>query len=342
MSEYKATLAKDPLAAWGLFKKRPSYEEFIKMLRTSFTAVPETERTEVQRRVLAAIGDQPVPVNYGTDFYRAGAELAGSDPTFGPWNPKAPSSAQAKKINDMIEENKRPSIERLTGLIAKETDPQKRRALIEQRQELVNQYAQISGAKTSATVAASPLQEADRKDIQAFSGAINKVEQLLQFTPAEIEEFTGILNNPIAKAKRAARAIAGSSTEEDRRFSEYQALMGQFQKGLFEEGGKQLTQMEARVATMSTPKGNESGGATEMLAKAKYLAAFMAASRAARIALAKTGKADLDPDVLDGMIQAQMERRGLRVLRAGDPTPWNPKTAPAGAPGGNWRKVPAP
>ncbi len=334
LTEYKATIARDPLAAWGLFKKRPTADDFLKMLRTSFAAVPEAERSVIQQRILATLGEEQ-KVNYGEQFYRVGAELAGT-PSFGPWNSKAPTPQQAAKINQVIEENKRPSIERLTGEIFSTKDPDKRRALIAQRDELVEQYAKIQGAKTSATVAATPPQEADRKDIQAFSASLAMVEQLQTFTPKEISEYTGLLRNPAARAKRFAQDVTGMGTP-DERFSQFEALMGQFQKGLFAEGGKQLTEMERRVAIMGIPTGREAGGATEMLAKAKYLAAFVSAGRAARLVLAKTGKADLDPDVIDGMIRAQMAKRGYAAPTAGDPTPWTPPVKSVPPPKGNWR-----
>ena len=91
--------------------------------------------------------------------------------------------------------------------------------------------------------------------------------------------------------------------------------------------------LSSRGGTLAWPAGDRA--VVEEFAK--YLAAFMAAARAARLVLAKTGKADLDPDVIDGMIRAQMVKRGYATPTVDNPTPWIPPVKPVPPPKGNWR-----
>lgn len=303
--EVLGAVKKDPSTVGALLSKPKSTDDVLKMLEFRIRQTPPEAWTEQDKRTILAIDEtRRAPVNYGPDFNRIAAQY-GIDP-------KRVTPAQAAQINTIIETNKPPTLDRRINEQIKQQGLTGQAALDFHTKAL----ATSQGANEAARTAARPLPNETQQDLQTFNNTLARLSELGTFGPKEIDAFTGVLNNPLKRAAVVAKAATGAKlSDEDQRFLQFDALMGYFQKGLFEEGGKQLTITEMRVARMSVPTGRETGGATEMLAKAKYLEAFTKVARDARVALATIGRGELarDPDLLDRTIAASMKREGLEI-----------------------------
>jgi hypothetical protein len=338
VEQYASLIAANPLAARGLLKKPGTEADFLKFMGSTIRSLPPGTQTEIQQRALAAI-EESTPVNYGFDVNRMGGALASTDPTFGQWNPKAPRPDQLAKISEALLEERKPGLERLVQAIQKEKDPVKRAALVEQKNALIAATAEAAGQRTAAVVGATPMNETQQKIMAGHLDNLSVIAQFKAFTAKEINTYTGILKNPVERAKmfyqaNAPAALGGGAVDE--KFAQFEALMGLFQKGYFALGGKQLTPFEATVARMSTPTGREKGGAVDMLAKIDYLEKFTKISMEVTKTLAATGKSKLlEPEFFDNLLKGAMLKAGMRL--PGDATlePWR-STEP---PKGNWKRV---
>ena len=179
----------------------------------------------------------------------------------------------------------------------------------------VDQAAEIlSGANARGAAGARPMDASDKQVINALQSTQGAIRQFQEFTPAEIQKYSGMAQSTVQSGLSAARGlpvVGGAFGATDPRFEEYRALMGRFQAAMFQEGGKQLTGIEKQVASMYTPTGNEPGGAPQIAAKMRNLQAFTNISLKTRAMLAKTGKGDIDPIELERVLTEELTKAGL-------------------------------
>lgn len=345
LKQYKAMHATNPLGLNPLRSTPMSEDALLKAQIARISSMPEeavvsSPTLQAQLRGAQAALNLGHKVDYGV---RVNSELG----AMGYKNPQAaPPEAIAEAIRRGSVEQGPPDLSRLVAReqdlerkIATAQSPEELAALkdakaellnvVSQKRKLIAAQAEVQGAKTAAGEAQKPLPEAAQKDLGAYNQILATLGEFKSFTPEEIKKYTGILNNPVERAKMAVNSTLGRPVDE--RFAMYQSLMGRFQHGLFALGGKALTVMEMRVASMSTPTGREAGGATEMLAKVNYLEKFTKVSRDTMVALHKVGKGYVDPDMLDRMMQEELDKQGIGLPSASNPRPWMPKSAaPAG------------
>jgi len=172
------------------------------------------------------------------------------------------------------------------------------------------------------------------------------------FSPEELEQYTGWVNNPTMRTKQAIAAFTQSEIGQalgfakdpnavNRRFAAFRGYMGQLKSAMFAIGGKQLTGIEKGVVEQFVPTGTELGGATELVEKGRQ---FDERARAkivdimnshgvgpeatARILATEAPAAPLFPR----FHIAPLEQRGLPGATPGTST--TTTTLPPGAPGG--------
>lgn len=201
------------------------------------------------------------------------------------------------------------------------TDPQAR-ADYEKTKLAFQNEEKLAGLRASGAADARPLPDVTAQAVATHDNILASAQLLKTFTPEEIKLYSGLINRPIQDVKQVLSGIApGTFGEPDRRFADFKALMGRLEGTAFGEGGKQLTGIELSVIRNYTPNGREPGGAAEMLAKIKNLEAFTRLARNSRVKLAQTGRADVTPDMLDGMIRDEMQRAGLPMPGQAAPVP---------------------
>ena len=179
----------------------------------------------------------------------------------------------------------------------------------------VEQAEQImADARARGAVGARPMDASDKQVINALQSTQGAIRQFQEFTPAEVQKYSGMAQSTAQSGLSAARGlpiVGGAFGASDPRFEEFRALMGRFQAAMFQEGGKQLTGIEKQVASMYTPTGNEPGGAPQIAAKMRNLQAFTNISLKTRAMLAKTGKGDIDPIELERVLTEELTKAGL-------------------------------
>ena len=172
--------------------------------------------------------------------------------------------------------------------------------------------AKRAGEQVKGRLQEEPFPESVQTALNSYNNILASVTQFETFSAAEIKRFTGLLQSPYQRGKLAVKGTLGLSGPEEQRFADFKALMGRLKGTAFGEGGKQLTPFEAGVVFQYTPIGNEAGGATEVLAKVKYLRAFTKIARDTRIQMARTGRAAFDSDEFDAILQRNLDKAGLR------------------------------
>ena len=162
---------------------------------------------------------------------------------------------------------------------------------------------------------AEPLAGPTADIVTGYTNVLALANRLETFSVDEINRYVGVLTMPAQTAKNALRSIAQQlglpTSNVDQRFQEFKALVARFEQTLFDLGGKQLTATERQTILRFTATGREPGGAVEFLAKVRGMANFARASRALRLKLAREGRAELDPEALDALMQVELERLGL-------------------------------
>ncbi len=341
VEEYAQTIAANPAAGAVLYKKQSTAKDFMQEKSMLFRSLPPEQRTPTIERFLAAVGED-AKVSYGVEFNDAAQALSHTDPTFGPYVPNKPSPEQAAKTYAQMQRSKPNSIERLTQQVEDAPDAATKVKLQKQLDTLITNKAKAAGAVTEATLEKKPLDDKTQGDMRSYDQTIAAINEFKsKVTDENMKKFTGITRNPTQQAKLFVSDLAGSVPiiggplqrivgPVDTDFAEYQALMGRMKKGVFDLGGKQLTQFEASVAFQTIPTGSEKGGAAEMQKKLEYLEKFTKVSRDLTLKLATTGRSKLsEPGAYDAMLTQAMANAGLRVPNARDKTPWNePQSVP--------------
>src|SRR3990167_128433 len=169
----------------------------------------------------------------------------------------------------------------------------------------------LAGQTTRGRLAEEPLPDSVQTAVNAYNTILAGTAQMNTFSPEEFKQFVGLLQSPYQRGKLAVKGTLGMTGPEEERFADFRAVMGRMRGTAFGEGGKMLTPFEASVVFQYTPTGSEAGGATEVRAKLRYLEAFTKIARDTRIMLARTGRANIDPEAMDEALKKSMERAGL-------------------------------
>lgn len=347
MAAYKAMAQENPLGLNSLRSKPLSEEQALKAVVARISSLPPERVMNdegLQRQLTAAHSALQIgrKVNYGE---RVNAELAAM-------GVKDPALATTEQMTEAIRrasvEQGPPTLERLRARradlerkIANANTPEEFAALkdvkteldnvIAHQEGLIGDLARVAGARTAAMEKERPLDDASRKETAGYQKIYTTLHLFSTFKKEELEQYGGRLQNPKERAKMAAGDVLrslGVNMPQDERFAQFQALMGQFQKGLFVEAGKQLTGIEWTIQQLATPKPSDSP--TEMMAKIRYLEAFTRISEKAMLTLSKVGKGYVEPGMLDAMIRDEMKKAGIGIPD-GHAKPWMPQvTIPQG------------
>jgi len=178
--------------------------------------------------------------------------------------------------------------------------------------------AGMAGTREAAVQGERPMGEGQQKEVVAYNNILSAVDQLSQFSPEEMQKYSGLVNRPLAEAKNIVTGLLGKGA--DQRFLQFKTLMGRMQSEAFTVAGKQLTPFEYSVVSQFTPTGREAGGAAEIQAKLQSFKAFTTIKRDVTLELVKTGRAYVDPSEMDARIKARMMETGVPVpIRVKDP-----------------------
>lgn len=171
-----------------------------------------------------------------------------------------------------------------------------------------------AGGAAEAAVPFRPMDAADKQVTNALSTTLAAIKEFQSFTPDEVAQYAGPVQGGAKAALSAARGVpvlGAAFGAPDERYEQWRALMGRFQAAMFQEGGKQLTGIEKRVAQMYTPTGTEPGGFPQIQAKMRNLEAFTRIGLQVRSQLAKTGKGMVDPAQLETVMEQELSKAGL-------------------------------
>jgi hypothetical protein len=180
------------------------------------------------------------------------------------------------------------------------TDP----TVLQLRQKYWTDY-QLTMDKAKATLSAEAkaalkaLPEAAGDSVAGYLQSQRLLATLsANFTKEELEQFTGWFNNPAMRTKQAI-ATAGKflgidAGTVDKKFLAYKSLIGQIRSTMFAIGGKQLTNTEKPVIEEFIPTGKETGGADELVEKARQFDATARARVADLLATHNVGKPAVD------------------------------------------------
>jgi hypothetical protein len=338
VAQYTDMISKNPLVATTLLKKPTSTADSLKNMAALLRSLPPDKQTEAVSRALAAI-DESAPVNYGNEYKEVGAALS-ADPKYAslpPFDPKKQQPEWAALIREHVEARRPKSLARLSVELVNETDPAKKKQIQSQIDEVVRNERLVTREKTEGRVEGTPVDQKTSEELRGYETTLATLHEVKDtMTPEMIKKYTGVTRSKYQQGKMAVQDIfqdvPGVSQyigKPDPNFAKFHVLMGNLMTGIFALGGKQLTALEKRVATMSIPTGDEIGGATEMQAKMDYLEKFINVKKKLTLMLETTPRGKLIPDSeYDQRLVGMMKESGLSVPDKFNTRPWMPSEPP--------------